>query len=319
MALTTRAIVLQRLGLTDDATSYGAFLLTTSDGVTANYVIASDTLTLTDSGGANAFDLTDPDYDTLGELVAAVDALGSWGATIVGGVATSTPSALLNDVNSSMTPSTPVVLNYTNAASGTVSALIDNLITEVDLAVGRYCGRINAAGTAETFSSATYTDEAYDGSASPYLTLRNWPVASVSAVKVKYPDSGTQTIDTDTYRSDLRTGRVFRIETKQDWDWLPDSFDQANRNQPGYFRGLYPRWPAGFQNILVTYTAGYATIPADLQGVATEMVVELYLNRTQNPRVSSRSAGGQSFTFHGVDDLLKKYRARLYPYRNTTV
>jgi len=94
--------------------------------------------------------------------------------------------------------------------------------------------------SAYVMSSGLYTEQ---GAADPNLVslfLNNFPVAAVSLVEVR-----TIGVQPDTWT------------TITDWDW--SAVGELVRTG-----GL---WPAGFRAVRVTYTGGFAEIPADVRNV----------------------------------------------------
>ncbi|HWB50181.1 MAG TPA: hypothetical protein VG651_13805 [Stellaceae bacterium] len=69
------------------------------------------------------------------------------------------------------------------------------------------------------------------------------------------------------------------------------------------------------QNVAVTYTAGYATVPADIAQACIELVAQRYRERTRVGEVSKALMSGETVTFsqkdmgEGVKTLLSQYRA----------
>lgn len=317
MSLTTRAKVLQTLGLTDDADSFPAlsFGMNTSTKTSVTIAVNSSSTTLTvtpDPGTVASFNLTSAGYDTLAELAGAIEALGYIGCEVAapdGG----TYSTLLN-------PSQTLTLNsgnlsgqlvYSNAAAGNISAFIDQLILDVDAAVERQTGR--------NYTSAARTEK-YDGDGTPFLQLRSFPVSSVSSVALVDASGSTSALAATDYRTDLNNGRLVLNDPVQAFGGGASGYGGWFDAYPTpiYTRGWVNGWPVGFQNIIVTYTAGYTTVPDDLARMATEWVVELYLNRRKNPRNASTGAAGVSESFLSADDLAKKHAARLSPFVRMT-
>lgn len=136
------------------------------------------------------------------------------------------------------------------------TTLCANLIVSVTAFIDEYTDR--------NFDTLTFTNEQYNGNNNPGLYMRNWPLQKVSAVSiddVAVPSSsfyiaGKRTIG-------LKDGRVFT-------------------------RGL--------GNVLVTYTAGYATVPKHVAQAATEMVAFKYRERVRLGE-SSKSIAGESITW----------------------
>jgi hypothetical protein len=96
-----------------------------------------------------------------------------------------------------------------------------------------------------SFSPVVITNELYDGDGTDMLTLKSSPILSLQAVTV------------DTVALDVSTLRAYREYIR---------FYQNDMTNPflGQWAGIFPE---GTQNIAVSYTAGYTTVPADLAGV----------------------------------------------------
>lgn len=112
--------------------------------------------------------------------------------------------------------------------------------------------------------------EYYDGSGREQLLLRRRPVTAVARVAV----------DQDGYYG--KGDSTFPVA--DDWtegtDFVSWSLDESEYN-PGVLIALKFKgfggfregvWPEGRGNVLVKYTAGYSTIPVDLQLVANQLV-----------------------------------------------
>jgi hypothetical protein len=69
------------------------------------------------------------------------------------------------------------------------------------------------------------------------------------------------------------------------------------------------------QNVSVTYTAGYASVPADIAQACVELVCQRYRERTRIGEASKSLMSGETVTFSqkdmsdGVKTLLAQYRA----------
>ncbi len=129
--------------------------------------------------------------------------------------------------------------------------IISSLITSVSEQCIKYTGRI--------FSGTTFT-ETYNGTGSQDLLLRNYPVQSVSGVSIfGYP------IHQTTSSNGYVTG----------WNFDQDGVHLTNRT-----------FPKGFQNIYVTYRAGYDTIPYDINRSVAEYVAIIFQKRSRIGEVS---------------------------------
>lgn len=107
------------------------------------------------------------------------------------------------------------------------------------------CGRV--------LESATYTDELYSGDGSNSLYLNEWPVTTLSAVKIW--DGSAYTAETVGYFATIDGMRLH----------YPALGQEAN--------ATYGRFPLGVNNIKVTYTAGYATTNWDSAAITASFAV----------------------------------------------
>lgn len=322
MALTTRAIVLQRLGLSDDVTAGVAIVLSakSSAGICTFSVTggATPTLTLTPTvgGGPFTFLLTAAANETLDLLCGKIGSTTSdiFEADPALDIDGDTLSTILNVTSGvwSATSGESQQLGYDNSTAPTAGAMIDQLISEVDAAIGRHCNRFNPLTGAQTFESAS-RDEKYDGENEPDLFLRCPPVTAISAV-TEIDTAGTATtIASTSYQTDLNRGKLHWIGAGLSLGAWTNQDAVSVREGPLVNR-VACGWPAGFQNIRVQYTGGYEVVPADLQGIATEIVVEEYLNRRRNKQASSDSRAGQSTSYSSIADLIAQRADRLRNY-----
>lgn len=142
---------------------------------------------------------------------------------------------------------------------------LQQLIDAASAFASTYCGR--------TFEEADY-DEIYDGPGGRTLLLRQTPVTAVSSVNI---DGISVPISPDT-----RT--------------------------PGYtftdisvvLRGYGYLFCQDLQNVAVSYTAGYVTIPADLSEATVAMVVDKY---RKYPRIGTtmQTIAGETVMFKPED------------------
>lgn len=89
-----------------------------------------------------------------------------------------------------------------------------------------------------------------NGDCGPLLLLPSLHVTDVSAVQLVNDDGTTQ---------DLIVGPAVGAEVT----WREDG--------ELTWRGCGPGWPAGDRNVLVTYSGGYTTMPADLQAALVSL------------------------------------------------
>jgi len=124
--------------------------------------------------------------------------------------------------------------------------LLENLINHFTKAFEMYCG-------VDSFKAATYT-EYIDGNGSQYLFVKNYPLNSITGIwdDVDWAWATDTEVDSDDYR--IVEGRYIAHKTY---------------------------WYKGVQNIKITYSGGYATIPVDLTQVCNEEVYRRYKRRRE--------------------------------------
>lgn len=307
MALTSATLVRNRLGIDDDATARPAITIASNVSVT---------ITVTGTGLSMSPALNGPytfsnaNADTIQDVAALLNANDDLSAEVVDAGVSSLASTLLDAgsyvINMGLEPVTEI-LTYTPEQDNTNSTLIGTLITETDAAIGRFCNRIDSTGTV-TFESASRTEK-YDGNGQPVLVLRNAPVTAITSVSLVDSDGTVTALSSDSYTADLVNGRL-HWNSSVGTNWFAMGYDSpadiGARGRTG--------WPRGFQNIQVVYTAGYATVPGDLQGVATDIVVEAYLNRRRNMALASDGAGSRSVSYRSVEEMVRARQAQLAPF-----
>jgi len=156
-------------------------------------------------------------------------------------------------------------------------ALLTRLITSVSTFIRTWLNR--------QLDSAVYT-ESYDGLGGTRLSVANHPITAVASVTIDnlvVPLSTSPTV----------AGFTF------------DAYGILLRQ--GY------RFVRGQANVSVVYTAGYATIPEEIEQAAVELVTLRYVER-RRPGVSSQSVGGENLSYRDVDmtdsikTLLRQYK-----------
>jgi hypothetical protein len=142
-------------------------------------------------------------------------------------------------------------------------SFIERLINTSSQTIEQYCSR--------KIKQTSYT-EYYDGRNSNKILLNNYPASKPSAV---YSDSvwtfdSTSLLDSDDYD-------------------IVDNIELVLRD--GYF-------PIGRRNIKVTYQAGYATVPSDLEQACLMLVDYLYMHyNDRRIGVSSKSKNGENISY----------------------
>jgi hypothetical protein len=161
---------------------------------------------------------------------------------------------------------------WLNIQSTTEDVLLQNLITRGSLQMLRWMNRDHIIATSYT--------ENRDGNDSLFMLPRNFPLISVSSVTVNGIAIAAAT-------DQVSAGFVF------------DSRKIMLRGGASSFYTLAPyssqyqyRFTRGFQNVQLVYSAGYASVPSDLQQAAIEGFAYVYRRRTHIGEDSS-SANGQ--------------------------
>lgn len=161
--------------------------------------------------------------------------------------------------------------------------LLQDLIMRIGTWAERYCDR--------SFAKATYTEQR-DGDGTATLLVRQWPLLSVTSL---YDDPI----------------RVFGAATQI------AAADFALYSNQGMIRldGLV--FSAGIQNVKITYEAGYADIPEDLQQALIELVADRFRNK-ENQGIRSLAIGSYRVDY-GEEELPSEIKGVLDGYRRTRV
>jgi hypothetical protein len=125
---------------------------------------------------------------------------------------------------------------------------IQTIINKLSGRIEDWCGR--------KFISTVYTNESYDGEGDKCLPLKQYPIITLSAASI----DGVPLPISDTTQ--------FRAYMDEGYLWYA----------PG-FRAAFPL------GVLVTYTAGYATIPAGLQQACIEWCIIILEGRMKDAKV----------------------------------
>ncbi|WP_271024974.1 hypothetical protein [Rhizobium sp. RCAM05973] len=139
--------------------------------------------------------------------------------------------------------------------SGTDDTNMQFAVTAFSTLIATWCSR--------NFVQASYS-EVYDGHGGPRLMVRNWPITAVSSLAIN-----GQAVSLA--NGPLGSGYLF-----SDRSVVMNDCNQFWR---------------GFQNIAISYTAGFNPIPMDLQLACLEWMKATYLFRTEALPVTSRRAG----------------------------
>jgi len=149
------------------------------------------------------------------------------------------------------------------------------------------CGR--------TFSSDTYTQEEYDGTGTYEIKLKNYPVITFTKLEVNGNEDNSDNwsdVDSSEYWVDLPSGIITKTSGYED---TSDSINDEDELSDSLFLRGKNRYRA-------TYTAGYSTIPYDIQYACASLVGQI-LNTRGATGIKSESLGDHSVTFQDVSDI----------------
>ena len=172
---------------------------------------------------------------------------------------------------------------------------------------------INAASDmCRTFSEQEFTPVtgdtvALDGSGTDCVLLPERPVNTVGTVVVNGVTKGTLDYVSTT------DGKLFATSGTADWTTWSNEFTTGSC----WIRGGTAIWPAGRQNIVVTYDHGYETggsadVPRDVRMVALAIASRLFVQTV----AAAETLGPASVRYHtappdltaGEQMILRKYR-----------
>lgn len=150
---------------------------------------------------------------------------------------------------------------YKNITVSTYDTAIGYLVTAVSHFITLYCER-------ESFHSDTYTTT-FDGTGRRSFFLPETPITALTTVL----------FDANEATTDSHTGSEFDYNAKTgEIRFKPTATNARSFNK-------------GFQNLTITYTGGYATIPANLE-LACWRAIEFYFNASQtNANVKREKIG----------------------------
>lgn len=163
ISLTDTATVLDYLGI--DAQKDALWIYYSASASSATVQVALDHLILEHNGGGDAdFDLTNASYNTITELVAAINAVANWEAGAICHGSSDTTDLLETGQLDCLGSENEIALRITG------DYLIAELINRASDFLNRYCNR--------TLKTTSYTLERYSGVGAK-LFLNNYPVTAI--------------------------------------------------------------------------------------------------------------------------------------------
>lgn len=150
-------------------------------------------------------------------------------------------------------------------ATGKDDAFIRSLISRASAAAASYCNRVFPVETVtdEILAQRIPTRFVIPGTFEP-LTLSRWPVTAVTTVT----EDSIDLVEGTDFRIDYAKGQLIRLRVS----------------------GLPTAWPVC--PISVTYSTGYATIPADAVDAVVRMVKNRWFNRTRDATLKQQTIPG---------------------------
>lgn len=167
------------------------------------------------------------------------------------------------------------------------SGLPDSYDTLIGTLIGTATAELERFLGVDSLEEATYTDEVVTGEGTTALRVKNWPVSAVTSVE--YRGSGTtETVVTATsYRADPGDRPVIHA---LGWRWTEDV--------PG--------------NYLVTYTAGYSTVPQKVKNVIFRLMDWHMKTRfTDQFSEASRGEGASNWARRAAGETLMLIEAEM--------
>ena len=160
--------------------------------------------------------------------------------------------------------------------------------------------------TQRKFESAVYTQEEYDGTGNRELALKHFPITTFTLFEVNNASDNSDdwsTVDSNNYWVDDETGIITKTSSFLEWD---------PRNHEGLADDAI--FSLGKNRYRATYTAGYASVPDDIQYVCMAMI-SYVMTRRKNMGIKSETLGDHTVTFESsllndstIKDVLGGYR-----------
>lgn len=123
--------------------------------------------------------------------------------------------------------------------------------------------------------------ERRNGNDAPVIVTYWWPITLVTSVVVN--------------------GVTVPASSNGSAGWVNDNKQIMLVSGSVFGRGASGLFYAGYQNVTIAYTFGFATVPDDIVQAVIEIVAQKYLRAQHFDQVSQRSADGQVVTFRKGD------------------
>lgn len=174
---------------------------------------------------------------------------------------------------------------YIGATDTSTDSVITALITNASAFIERFCNR--------TFAVTAYT-ETRNGNNRPRMMLNNAPITAVTGLA----------IDSVTIPASTGVG-------------VPGyTFDEHSIYlRPG---GAYNTFCRGVQNVVVSYSAGFAAVPSDIAQACIELIAFKLAKRSRLDKKSETLGTQQTISFD-TSDMPAAVKTTLLPYQRFTV
>lgn len=184
--------------------------------------------------------------------------------------------------------------------------LVDAYIPAIQQRLERYCGRL--------FDSAERTEK-YSGTGTQVLVVRNGPVTAISSVVVAYGTSSTTlTANTEYRAAEGNSNWIYRLPFNDDIGLVGADSDGFPSSRS---RSVGPVWPKGHENITVTYTGGFTTIPDDLKALVWVMLDDAIQTRGKAWSEHATGQGNQNWTARAAGDVSLMNMRMFAPWRHS--
>lgn len=180
-------------------------------------------------------------------------------------------------------------------------AILSSLITSCSTLIEEWCSR--------SFISASYS-EGYNGTGTSRLILNETPITAVASLAINDQVVPAST-DPLVYGYQFDENTIYLVGAPVPY-YMIGRLTNSNVSGNNIF-------PMGNQNIQVSYTAGFATIPMGLQQACIDFVAHKFVQRGRIGMKSDHigvSAQGSAYDISGIPDMvmaaIRQYR-RLAP------
>ena len=185
------------------------------------------------------------------------------------------------------------VQGYIGNTDAALVPILTTLVANASAFIERYCGR--------TFELGTYT-ETRNGNGATAMYMRQGPLVSVQGVTVDgvaipaAPDAISYGFVFDEHKVYVR------------------GYARVSPSAPGTMIGSVGSFRRGIQNVVIAYTAGYASIPLDLNQACVELVADKYAKRKRIDE-KSQTTGAQMTAAYDLSDISARVKTAINAYR----